>query len=82
MRYERFKALAERRVVPISVLWPERGDPHLTMKIAVVTGSVGANFGVLSPLVEKRMETFIDKVLIVLKALVALLELIRRFIDR
>ncbi|HHQ4307457.1 MULTISPECIES: damage-inducible type I toxin DinQ [Serratia] len=27
------------------------------------------------------MKTFIDKVLIVLKALVALLELIRRFID-
>jgi len=28
------------------------------------------------------MKTFIDKVLIVLKALVALLELIRRFMDR
>ncbi|QCT22336.1 Damage inducible protein [Jejubacter calystegiae] len=32
--------------------------------------------------VEKRMKTFIDKALIVLKALVALLELIRRFIVR
>ncbi|WP_417903543.1 MULTISPECIES: damage-inducible type I toxin DinQ [Yersiniaceae] len=30
---------------------------------------------------EKRVKTLIDKVLIVLKALVALLELIRQFID-
>lgn len=32
-------------------------------------------------LMEQRVKTFVDKVLIVLKALVALLELIRQFIE-
>ncbi|MGN2498836.1 damage-inducible type I toxin DinQ [Serratia nevei] len=35
----------------------------------------------LTPVWEKRVKTLIDKVIIVLKALVALLELIRQFID-
>ncbi len=46
-----------------------------------MTGSVGVNHGVLTPIREKRVKTLLDKVLIVLKALVALLELIRQFID-
>ncbi|UTP06031.1 hypothetical protein NML18_24820 (plasmid) [Escherichia coli] len=51
----------------------------------VVTGSVRANSGVLSPVMEKRM---INLLIIVLRAvvavanaLIAVLELIRQFID-
>jgi hypothetical protein len=47
----------------------------------VVTGSVRVSHGGLTPIREKRVKAFLDKVLIVLKALVALLELIRQFID-
>lgn len=44
-----------------------------------VTGSVRASSGVLSPLMEKRMGAFIDKAIMVLRVLIALLELIRMF---
>lgn len=50
-------------------------------RAAVVTGNVRVRNGVLTPMREKRVKTLLDKVLIVLKALVALLELIRQFID-
>ncbi|WP_155806692.1 damage-inducible type I toxin DinQ [Photorhabdus temperata] len=44
-----------------------------------MTGSVRVSIGVLLHLWSKRMGAFIDKVIIVLKALIALLELIRIF---
>ncbi|EEC0182534.1 hypothetical protein ABO55_003499 [Salmonella enterica subsp. enterica] len=50
-------------------------------RAAVVTGNVRVRNGVLTPIREKRVKALLDKVLIVLKALVALLELIRQFID-
>ena len=51
------------------------------MKKIIVTGNVGGSCDWLAPLREQRMKTFLDKVLIVLKALIALLELIRQFIE-
>ncbi|MGU0016444.1 damage-inducible type I toxin DinQ [Escherichia coli] len=50
------------------------------MKKIIVTGNVRVSCDCLSPLREQRMKLF-DKVLIVLKALIALLELIRQFIE-
>ena len=51
------------------------------MKKIIVTGNVRVSCDCLGPLREQRMKTFLDKVLIVLKALIALLELIRQFIE-
>ncbi|HFI8895482.1 TPA: damage-inducible type I toxin DinQ [Escherichia coli] len=50
------------------------------MKKIIVTGNVRVSCDCLSPLRE-QLKTFLDKVLIVLKALIALLELIRQFIE-
>lgn len=46
-----------------------------------MTGSVRANNGVLSPVMEKRMGALLDKAIMVLRVLIALLELIRALID-
>lgn len=46
-----------------------------------VTGSVRASSGVLSPFWRKRMGALIDKAIMVLRVLIALLELIRMLID-
>nr|ATZ71641.1 hypothetical protein [Enterobacter sp. HP19] len=45
----------------------------------MVTGSVRARHGVFTPFMEKRMGALIDKAIIVLKALIVFLELIRMF---
>ncbi|MDL0864686.1 hypothetical protein O3L36_14405 [Yersinia pestis] len=56
------------------------GELPITDRVeTVVTGSVRASSGVLSPFMEKRMGAFIDKAIMVLKVLIALLELIRIF---
>ena len=52
------------------------------MRATVATGSVRVSNSVLTPVyLEKRVKVFIEKTIAALKALIALLELIRQLID-
>lgn len=66
------------------MLWPEREHPSSKLE-PTVTGNVRAIGGVFSPFMEKRMVSMLIIVLravvAVVNALIAVLELIRQFID-
>ncbi|KAB0836783.1 hypothetical protein FZI02_16775 [Cronobacter sakazakii] len=64
-------------MVPLTRLWSEGNCLYLTMRNRRDRRTGANGGGSLSIVMEKRMRALIDKVIIVLKAVIALLELIR-----